>query len=472
MTSLKEPLTIEAINDFLKANPELDSVDKLIPQLPKEFRYRRVFGFKSQSRQGSSPSHPRAILLAQDGSFTLAFTGTGDQTAGNEIEMMQVKYTDENRRTKKVDFQFGAYSFEKNKEHGFSGLNPKKCAVCHERQGSFRPIWDQNNFWPGFFGEHNSDDFGFRAEDKTRQTPNQKKYFEEFLKTLKENPGRYQLLFDDPSKVTMGELTATDEVFKGKTKSRAVQYKFPLADDEGDEGSNLRRLSEAFNYHNFRRVHASLSQHPDYQKMKWALLAASIDCPEIDTFLPEKKVKELSDKGITPQTIKEENIKSLKRLGLSLISRAGDEGGRINHENIKKKVDTLYDYGFADYYLDVVNPVNYLLHAMGKNAVDWYVRSEPEVGWFSDDTDNNGMVVRLFYDDVITEKTELKEYFILQNDPTGNFNFSRAFFHDANNEAQERSSKRFKELCTSLKFASQKAFEAPVHRKLNLKDHK
>jgi hypothetical protein len=464
-SSLGEPLTIEKIVSYLGDHPEIKTVDDFLPHLPKSFRYRRVFAFDSKSRQGSTPSHPRTIMLAQDASFVLTVTGDASLRNGTDIEMFQVKSSTDPNGKEKVDFQFGAFSFEKTstgKREGFTGINPKQCTVCHERQGIVRPIWDANNFWPGFFGEHNSMDFS--SSNPRFQYPNQAKFYKEFQKTLKENPGRFAQFFEDPSQVTPEMIHRTEEARKGI--STTVKALGPHEQDsDGDEGTNLRRLSEGFNYHNFRRAYLVLKSKPYYSKMKWAFLAASIDCEPIDSFVPVEVKEKMEKLGFSYDAISKMNEASLTRLGQKMLERAADEAGRVDKERLKAGKIDIRAYDFSDYNLDFAHRARYLMKTAGADIYDWYVREEEEVGWFSDDTTQEPMWTRFFVEDVLKLRPDLRSEFVFQEDPTGNSNFRRAKFdfitalREDPSKSQTKETKKFKSLCNELRAASLQAYQ-------------
>lgn len=411
-TGLEEPLTIEKVQHYLDTHPEIKTIDDFLPHLPEAFRYRRALGFKSRSRHGASPSAPRILMLSKDASFVLAVTGRADQRNGQDIEMVQYKDGIE------TPWQFAEYSFSKEpsgEKRGFSGINPSLCLGCHERQGVVRPIWEPYNTWAGFFSEQNSLDF----LDPRRNTPNEAAHFRTFTEAVKNDPGRFKFVFnrEDLKNLSPDVVHSTLEKRAGLNPGT---IRVP-EDPEGDENSNLRRLSEGFNFHNFKRIHQELKKQEFYPALKWSLFAMTLGCYNrlpVDSYIPSKLKDKMAAMGQSFDAVKKESGESFNRLSQSVLERLSDPDHLGYYTADPSRVP---------YALKGEIALRYLMKTQNKDILNWFMTMESELGFFSVDTDQRPMFGYMLWEDIIAEAPELKREFAVQEDPTGGSNFRRVY---------------------------------------------
>ena len=126
---------------------KIESIEALLPRLPKHLRDRYVLMFKSRSLQQATFQRPRAILFEGDASLIVAF-GASELRGGNSLETIQFR-----EATKRWEFR--EVSFQAGQPARVSLPNPRRCLECH--QGSHRqdvdprPNWEPYNLWPGAY---------------------------------------------------------------------------------------------------------------------------------------------------------------------------------------------------------------------------------------------------------------------------------------------------------------------------------
>lgn len=128
---------------------QLATVEQVIGRLPMEYRQSYTLAYDSQSLQGSSQRHPRAILFGRTAQLVLTFNGEPSQRHYHAIEAMQF-------RAERNVFELYSIDFSGDRPR-FSDPNPEVCAGCHGTPA--RPIWSsyeygerETSHWPGFYG--------------------------------------------------------------------------------------------------------------------------------------------------------------------------------------------------------------------------------------------------------------------------------------------------------------------------------
>ncbi len=144
--------------------------------------------------------------------------------------------------------------------------NPPECISCHGV--GQRPLWDQSHWiWPGIYGS---------LAGQTIQGSSEEKMLEEFLKRIEGT--RYQRVSE----------------YRGFPRPRQImtEMEFNKILDNPKEWWKWKmtpRLMESFvTALGFPRILHELKRSPDYQRFKFALLAALIPCPQLEGFLPKK----------------------------------------------------------------------------------------------------------------------------------------------------------------------------------------
>jgi hypothetical protein len=146
-TSSFDESTLQAL---LQNNPAtgrpVDSVEELVPLLPKELRANFTFVYKSRSpfHDSISPDYPRVILFTNDARFVLTFTGDERKPGANLLESLS--FDEESAR-----FRLRAYLLPAAERSGWKpSPEAANCSRCHGADA--RPIFDAYPLWPGFYG--------------------------------------------------------------------------------------------------------------------------------------------------------------------------------------------------------------------------------------------------------------------------------------------------------------------------------
>jgi hypothetical protein len=178
--------------DFLSLVQSLknDHLEKVIPQLPKEYLQNYTLMKSSRSLQSATPSAPRALLFGVTGNLILSFNGLPEQSGYSGIETAEFDET-----TKKIYFREILFKgnlaeqpdrqnlelapdeiFYQDSQLIVSEPNPMKCMACHtdrpyhqdeerQKKGADRLakyIWFPYDKWIGAYGE---DDDNLKEND-------------------------------------------------------------------------------------------------------------------------------------------------------------------------------------------------------------------------------------------------------------------------------------------------------------------
>ncbi len=223
----------------------LTSVEQVVARLPEDLRANYTLVYASQSLQGASHDHPRAVLFGADAKLVLTFNGDPKQRHHDEIEILQ--YRDE-----QGVFELRSISFAQGVR--FSEKNPQLCLSCHG--ASPRPIWGSydyevrdDNHWPGLYGS---------THDAPRLVPEERRAFERYRELAREHP-RYRFL---------------------KTEHPATRW-YPYGDGAYQHrfrpnnriGNLLARL-------NARKIAHEIIRNPFFRRYYRTTLSWFIGCPE------------------------------------------------------------------------------------------------------------------------------------------------------------------------------------------------
>src|SRR6185312_8389891 len=241
------------------------NIDDLLGVLQKT--HSPILVYRSASIQGPTwpPDYlnPRAIIGPygdENHSLYMSFNGSASEAQYKNLEVLEI-----NRVTPKpsanifryFDIEFGA------EEHAeqlswpqtqsaihFSQANPMKCAACHGDPA--RPIFQSYPIWKGIYGSFDLSEY-----------PDETKEFESF-KFQAPNRPRYRQLDLANYDGRMGKKD--DGILMGGNKVN-------LDSDLGDANeTSVARLAE---------------QTPNYEKYKFAILGAMLNCQRITDFFPQ-----------------------------------------------------------------------------------------------------------------------------------------------------------------------------------------
>jgi hypothetical protein len=125
----------------------VDSLEELLPLLPRALRANFTLVYKSRSPFAASisPRRPRVILFTDDGRFILTFTGDERAPGHDFIETMS--FDDQ-----AAAFRLHAYMLPAAQRAPWPApAHAADCASCHG--ADVRPIYDSYPLWPGFYGQ-------------------------------------------------------------------------------------------------------------------------------------------------------------------------------------------------------------------------------------------------------------------------------------------------------------------------------
>lgn len=219
----------------LRRHQNIDSVGKLLENLPEEYRRHYVLLYKSASQHESSFEQPRVILFGSKPTLFLAFNGSDKVANQQQIEALQYDETTRSYTTGLVTIRSG--------QKPQLQTNPSGCAFCHG--SSPRPLWDAYPVWSGAYASGNYKNLDEAPAFEAKQ-------FNNFLSSATSHD-RYKHLVDLPryyNNMATMELTKT------------------IADTTSQDI--------------VRRIKAT-EHHADY---KYAIQAALLGCGHVDEYLP------------------------------------------------------------------------------------------------------------------------------------------------------------------------------------------
>lgn len=281
----KLPGRIYSYNDLEVAMTGTTSVEGLLDKLPEELTDNVILMKQTGSRQKANPHGPRTILYAKDASFLLAF----DETSGF-VETIQ-----QNPQTK--DFELRAISYLSGKPKP-SEVNPDRCKTCHGDPP--HPRFEPYPTWPGAYGE-DEDRIGKDRQDLLS-----------FLETkvVKSSTSRY------------ARIPSLKRLYQSAKE-------VPTTSLQNDPFTIL--LAQR----NFDRIYKDIEKANDFAGYKFALTAALVDCPSIETFLPTQgkpakspetflqELEALEQKGLYVSTEQIPRTKSIQSKFFHVIERMG-----------------------------------------------------------------------------------------------------------------------------------------------------
>jgi hypothetical protein len=232
-------------------------VEDIVQQLPRLFLSDSALVLKSDSLQGASPTHPRAVLFGsgdKTSRLALAYNGHANQKRNNTIEAIEFNGT---------SFDFFEIRFplenDPKKKVIFSKKNPGVCLNCHTTN---RPIWDVYPLWSGTYGAHESRIYNQELDS-----------FKQFLQSYEDNP-RYKPIFSL-------ELTKSNLI----RKPHMAEY-----DGSGRLGAKLSGF-------NFKRIAHSLVTQNGYNTLKFVLVASLLGCQDFTSYLrSDEKISRYKDR--------------------------------------------------------------------------------------------------------------------------------------------------------------------------------
>ncbi|MBV8567944.1 MAG: hypothetical protein JO273_21050 [Methylobacteriaceae bacterium] len=297
------PFTEADLEKLLAKNPAtgrpVDSINELVPLLPRELRSNFTFVYDSRSpfRSSISPDRPRVILFSNDGRLVLTYTGDASQPGADLLETMSFD-------DKASKFELHAFLLPAAERRDWRPTpEAANCASCHGADA--RPIFDAYPLWPGFYGSV-LDTF-----PRDRAGLAEEKEYEAFLAaTAKTEPYR-SLIFRPGSPVS----PYLDPSRFRENVSQFGPQAFPFMPSA--------RLGMALTDLNRARIYRKLSEGKDFKGHEKQLLAELLECGQSPGPSP-RTIASVKDQLLR------ENADRLKRLGL----RPGDP--RPNRDDMEE----------------------------------------------------------------------------------------------------------------------------------------
>ncbi len=227
------------------------TVEEALTVIPTELKTYFTLKYDSDSMQGASPTHPRAITSNAEGTLYMSFNGHPEQDEYHSLEFLEYQ----NGKVLLASIQFDP---EGKKPPTLFQPGPKDtCVSCHKGiDETIIPLWepyvgtrDKEMDVEGAYRGHRVD----KAFTQNPEALEQEKNLQDFLKSAPQHP-RYQKL------------------------TRLVSsYKINSHDDQS---ANLHNT--LMNYRIQRLMAAQLARtlmkRPNYEKTKFDLLGAALGC--------------------------------------------------------------------------------------------------------------------------------------------------------------------------------------------------
>lgn len=282
------PFREASLEELLRHNPAtgrpVDSIEELVPLLPRELRENFTFVYDSRSpfRSSISPGHPRVILFAKDARLVLTFTGDERRPGFDLLESMS--FDDASAR-----FELHSFVLPAAQRSG-SRLSPEasNCASCHGSDS--RPIFDSYPLWPGFYGSV-LDTF-----PHDRIGVNEKKRYLTFLAGAAKTGPYRELIFPTGSPVSPYLDPRRFHNNAAELDPKVVPF-LPNA-----------RLGMALTEMNRSRIYRKLTEGKNFSVNEKRLLAELLECGPDDR--PTRRAITLIEDQVT-----RENAERLTRLG-------------------------------------------------------------------------------------------------------------------------------------------------------------
>ncbi len=229
------------------------NIESALKILPSELKTYFTLKFDSDSMQGASPAHPRAILSNAEGTLYMSFNGHSEQEDFNSLEFLEYK----NGEVLLSSLRFDPEG--KKLPTLFQPGPQDSCLSCHRGiDQTIIPLWEP---YVGTRGEEMDVEGayrGYRADKAFTQNPEalkQEKNLQDFLKSAPQHP-RYK------------QLTHLVSSYK--------------INSHDDQSANLHNT--LMNYRIQRlmadQLARTLIKRPNYEAMKFDLLGAALGCKD------------------------------------------------------------------------------------------------------------------------------------------------------------------------------------------------
>jgi hypothetical protein len=290
-----EPFTEISLQNLLKKNPQTDlpvqSIQELVPLLPRELRQNYTFVYDSRSpfHDSISPLYPRVILFTNDARLVLTFTGDPNKPGFDYLESMT--FSD-----KTAEFKFELHTLPAALQRGEKPTAlARDCKHCHGDDP--RPINDSYPLWPGFYGSI-QDTFPSQSAVGRKEHSN----YVQFLQSNAKK-GVYEKLFYSKDSPVPPYANPANYV-PTKIEGNLDDFRF----------LPNTRFGMALTELNRKRIYRKLAKSLEFRKRQKEFLAELLDCP--------KGMRKNPDLTGIEKALQLENTNRMKRQGVDLTNPA------------------------------------------------------------------------------------------------------------------------------------------------------
>jgi len=332
--SNSEPFSFVKARDLIN-KCRLQSVDELLPLLPKSFKSNYALAYKGRGIQGSSKAFPRVISVGAQMNSIISIAGHNDMMNGNTIEFLEYK----NKTSK---YELREITFENNGVK-LSEANPAKCLACHGQNP--RPLWESWFLWPGFYNSEQS--FMF---------PKERTFYTEFLKNR--NTGRYKNFL---------ELSDSPVI---------TEYGY----EEGPNVTGILKIEVANFYTITKFIMGDIKSNTQLTAFRPAILAA-LNCPDpIENFVPEKIQNQFktSVKEYLQDIIKQDYKEGQDRIQRQIENLEGPPQGDYAHGILNNSSGQYRGFNYARNFL---SRLRYLIENQGIQ-INWGTHFKNDYSYF------------------------------------------------------------------------------------------
>lgn len=233
----------------------IPSIEELLPRLDEEYRREYTLIYRSDSAQGASPSHPRALLFGVEADILLTFNGHPEQDGYHQLEMIEWDAEQKKFRPHEIRFGEGEVTWVRN---------PESCRFCHG-DTTFKPNWAAYNMWEGVYGSVTR-----LGNDVMHSHQTEAANYQSFMRNQR-NEGRYRSLPLHP--LSMTEL---DSIYDPAAPAQLS----PIYNGSPTEFADTANthLADLLMEKNFVRIAHELTLHSRYEEFKGPLAAIAGGC--------------------------------------------------------------------------------------------------------------------------------------------------------------------------------------------------
>jgi len=253
------PVTLDQIISAAQ-NPAVTGQTEFLRSLPKHSLQTFTFITKSESPEEPciSEKYPGVIRTSIDGSITMRYTCDPGCALYNRVQILEF-----GKNTK--HWKPAELVLRENPDHRVN-LKPTSCVNCHSASNTLadlKPNWQQYQTWRGFMGEED-DNLSKKLVDSGIP---EKERFESFKARIQSGD-----LKDNPCYTELPWYTGS-----------AKEYEhYPYSTEDKSQNYDLRpnaKFTDIYSHLMAQRLARRFEEQPAYPRIKYRMLAESLDCP-------------------------------------------------------------------------------------------------------------------------------------------------------------------------------------------------